>query len=394
MSPSFLPPFCANPDCVHHSHGPKDPYRSFRSIGSYHTRIFGDVPRFQCKACGRSFSVQTFRVDYWVKRRFSYEDLTHRLSSCESLRAIGRAWRVAGKSVSNRVGRAARQVLAMDSRLASARRPTEDLAADGFESFCVSQFFPNNIHILVGAESQFVYATDHVTLRRKGRMTLEQKERRAELERRYRADPKGVAKSFSRIASEWLRILSDGSLPASTLWTDEKRDYPRALRASPSVAALLGQGRLAHRTIPSRAPRTMTNPLFPVNYIDRELRKNLHEHVRETTCWGRNVSSQMERLSLYLYQHNYRKPYRVRKPRGPTHAEVAGYNLAMVKEELERLWMDRAWLTHTVLGQPALDTWLRRRTTPLRPGDEYRQRHIWGWIRGGPRDLAVCAAGW
>jgi len=37
--------------------------------------------------------------------------------------------------------------------------------ADGFESFCVSQYFPNNIQLLVGSDSQHVYQIDYATIR-------------------------------------------------------------------------------------------------------------------------------------------------------------------------------------------------------------------------------------
>jgi len=146
--PDFSPPFCANPQCEHHLHHASDPYRDYVAWGSYDTRAFGEVPRFRCTACGTTFSAQTFQVNYWLKKTYPYDDLV--------------------------------------VRLASLRRPSEDLAADGFESFCVSQYFPNNIHLLVGSESQFVYEADHVTLRRKGRMTTEQRRRRELLDRRFR----------------------------------------------------------------------------------------------------------------------------------------------------------------------------------------------------------------
>ncbi len=36
-----------------------------------------------------------------------------------------------------------------------------------------------------------------------------------------------------------------------------------------------------HRMTPSTAPRTMLNPLFPVNYVDRLIRHRLRQHTRE-----------------------------------------------------------------------------------------------------------------
>ena len=371
----FHPPFCSNPLCIHHWHDESDPYEAYEDWGSYFTRAFGEVPRFRCTSCGKTFSIQTFRVDYWLKRVFDYDDLTERLSSCSSIRALGRAYKIAGKSIQNRIGRAARQVLALESRLSSLRHPKENLVADGFESFCVSKYYPNNINILVGAESQFVYECDHVTLRRKGAMTEQQKNKRAILDRIYRPDPHGNVKSFNLIAKACLSVLSDEGRPSLTLWTDEKQDYRRAFATSRISSALIAQGRFLHRTVSSRAARTRENPLFPVNYIDREFRKDLHEHVRETVCFGRNVNAQMERLTLYLYYHNYKKRHRTRLD-GRSHALVAGYDGEAIISELRGLWGKRAWYTRTQLTESGTATWLRLRETPLHSDWQSRPMHV------------------
>jgi len=366
----FSPPFCARQSCVHHRLDPPTPYTDFIPWGFYSTKAFGLVPRFRCLACGKTFSVQTFSPHYYAKRRLDYQDIARRLASCESLSAIGRALRSSTDTISNRISRAARQTLAFDSRLGSCRFPHEDLAADGFESFCRSQFFPNNITILVGSDSQFVYASDHTSLRRKGRMTAKQKQQRALLDRLFRPDPRGVQRSFSRIGLEALRVLSDSARPSLSLWTDEHPAYGRAIASTPCLAALAGIGRLHHHTISSRAARTRWNPLFPVNYLDREIRKDLHEHVRETVCFGRNVNRQMERLTLYLWWHNYLKPHRARME-GVSHAAMAGYDRKETAGQLKRIWLSRAWLSLTELTESMWETWLRRRATPLKKGPDY-----------------------
>jgi hypothetical protein len=339
-------PYCPHRACTRHWLQSSERYSDYERWGSYSTKAFGIVPRFRCLVCGHTFSTQTFSVDYFAKRSIDYSDLLVRLASTSSLSAIGRAISASTDTVSNRVSRAARQALAFESRLSRTRSLSENLAADGFESFCVSQYFPNNITILVGSDSQFVYAIDHVTLRRKGRMTDTQKERRAELELRFKADPRGIERSFSRIASESLGVLADRARPSLDLWTDEHRAYPRGIAANACANALQQIGRLKHWTISSRAARTPQNPLFPVNYLDRELRKDLHEHVRESVCFGRNVNRQMERLSLYLLYHNYVKSHRTRW--GPiSNAVVAGYEAGQIADELGRLWKDRAMLSLT-----------------------------------------------
>ncbi|MDX9784490.1 MAG: hypothetical protein RBT72_07050, partial [Spirochaetia bacterium] len=128
------------------------------------------------------------------------------MSSCESLSAIGQALGASTDTISNRISRASRQALAVASARSSSLTPDEDLVADGFESFCRSQYFPNNITLLVGSSSQYVYAADHVTLRRKGRMTDQQKKKRAKLEALWKPQPGGIEHSFSRIAHEALSV--------------------------------------------------------------------------------------------------------------------------------------------------------------------------------------------
>ena len=365
-----MPPFCARPTCPFHAIPRTERYAAFVSWGSYATKAFGDVPRFRCTHCGKTFSVQTFRVDYYAKKVLDYDGIAGRLSSCESLSAIGRATHSSTDTISNRIARSARQALAFESRLSRTRKPAENLAADGFEGFCRSQYFPNNIHILVGSTSQFLYAIDHVTLRRKGSMTQAQKAKRTKLDRLVTPEPSGIETSVARIADESLRVLSDGAIPTLVLWTDEKRDYPRGIERSPCASSLRSIGRLEHKTVSSRAARTLRNPLFPVNYLDREIRKDLHEHVRETVCFGRNVNRQMERLAVYAYWHNYRKRHRIRgDPR--SNAEVAGYVTDEIASETVALWERRAWLSLTELTETMRLTWLRRRRTPLRTKRDY-----------------------
>jgi hypothetical protein len=67
--------------------------------------------------------------------------------------------------------------------------------------------------------------------------------------------------------------------------------------------------------------------------------------------------------------HNYLKPHRIRGA-GESHAEVAGYDPGEIGRELGALWSQRAMLSRVELTESMLDTWLRRRVTPLKAGPE------------------------
>ena len=95
---------------------------------------------------------------------------------------MGRILTASPTCITNRISRLARQAIAVHVELLSQLALSEDLVADGFESFAVSQYFPNNIQVLVGKESQYWLFSDFAHLRRKGRMTEYQKLRNQQLQ--------------------------------------------------------------------------------------------------------------------------------------------------------------------------------------------------------------------
>jgi hypothetical protein len=81
----------------------------------------------------------------------------------------------------------------------------------------------------------------------------------------------------------------------------------------------------------------------------------------------------MERLTLYLWWHNYRKSHRARGDLR-SHAEVAGYDRKDLQVGLRWIWKRRAWLSLSDLTESMQDSWLRARKTPLRYGADYLPR--------------------
>jgi len=371
----FQPPFCPHRDCDAHYHRPQDQWWEQR--GSYQTRLFGSVTRYRCKLCGRQFSRQSFSIDYYAKRRLSYPRLMGELCSCSSIRALGRNHRVGRKTIENKIMRLTRQALALQLLALEHVDLQEHLVVDGLESFWGSQYFPNNLHVAVGADSQFVYGWNGVTIRRSGRMRESQRSRREELERCYRADPQGVKWSFRSIAQLCARLMADSSHHELALRTDEHQSYPPALASLAQWERLVQSRGVTHLRYSSRLPRTVGNPLFAVNYIDRECRKDMAEHVRETTRFARSAHTSMERLSLYLVAHNFFKPWRLNggSTGQRTHAEVAGVQIGGISRWF---FTRRVMFSHQVITEPFLRIWLRMYETPLARHGPYLPRYLLG----------------
>ena len=347
--------------------------RWFTRAGHHDTKAFGAVPRFKCSSCGTTFSTQTFALDYYAKKVVEYRDLLDRHAGSMSLRGIGRAIGVGRGTVQNRIERLARQALALHAQLRPLARGNEDVCADGFVSFDVSQFFPNEITISLTADSRFVLDLSHATRKRSGSMTASQKVRAGELYSRVRFERGAVERTFRDV----LGSLADERPPTPhrplVLITDEKKEYPRGLHRSTLWKDQDEEHRVAHIQVSSKLPRTFHNPLFASNYLDREIRKDQANHHRESTCFSRNVANGMSRLALYLVHHNYRKKYliKARVDDRRVHGEVAGIDCELIEASLEAMFRERVFLSRMSLPGTLERIWRKDFTTPLADAPEY-----------------------
>jgi len=370
------PPFCPNSECPLHHQAPSRPHWFVRD-GHYRSAAHGPVQRFRCRHCGCRFSSQTFSIDYAVKRKVPYRRLFSLLISCAGIRDMGRILSVSPTCITNRISRLARQALAVHADLLSHLPLREQLVADGFESFAVSQYFPNNIQLLAAKDSQYWLFSDYAHLRRKGRMTAYQSRHNKQIQPRFTLGRVTVYESFSQLIRTALLQLESSPLPQLELFTDRHRSYRKALDD------LRPQDRsaLVHHPCSSTAPRTVSNELFSVNYLDREIRKDLAEHTRETVQFARNAVNQMERLAVYRAYHNYFKPYRIgggREEGRITHAERAGIPGELIRGELKSFFTRRRFLSR-VKGTMIRDrmVWLRAIKTPLKQFAEGLPAYAW-----------------
>ncbi|MFN8179311.1 MAG: hypothetical protein U0167_15370 [bacterium] len=295
-SAAFVPPFCPREDCP--SHDGTTPFR-FTKAGFYFSRASTrGVQRYHCSCCRASFSRQSFRVTYYLKRPDLLIPVFHRLVGCSAFRQIAREFSVSHTTVMRLSERLGRHCLLWQWCHLRKVRLEEPVAIDGFESFAHSQYYPCHLHVAAGATSHFFYAFTDSELRRKGRMTEAQKRRREELEGKHgRPDPKSVETEIA----ELVRLLPPTKSGPLRILSDEHRAYPRGLaRAGREVF---------HEVTPSRDPRTKVNPLFPVNLLDLLIRHCGGNHKRETIAFSKTRQNAVERLAIFQVFRNYMKSF-------------------------------------------------------------------------------------
>ena len=371
----FHPPFCPNKECNKHSLRARSSAWYVKN-GSYTNKLSGRIQRFRCRHCGTNFSSQTFSIDIFVKKKLPYWRILSHVVTSSGIRDMARLLKVSPNTINNRIGRMARQAIAVHSSLTSDISLNEDLVADGFESFVCSQYFPNNINLLAGKESQFWFTSDYSQLRRKGQMTAWQKRKNRDLQEKFSGHRRSIYRSFQDLVRLSLDLQEKSRYSTVRLFTDEHPQYAKVFHDLSSDE----RRRIEHLRISSKLPRTVRNDLFSVNYLDREIRKDNSDHTRETVQFARNASNCMERLAIYRLYHNYIKPYRIGTKEGSriTHAEQAGIDRQRITLEMRTIFTRRRFFSRSAwLSSSDLVLWLKGITTPMKQTVEYLPAYAW-----------------
>jgi len=365
--------YCPNPECPNNS-PLSDNGDWYEKHGVHPTKAFGRVPRYQCKECGRTFSDQTFSLNYYLKKQTDFKALFKHLNSNNSDCFIGRNVGLSVDSVQLRRERLARNGMFFQQKILENIPINEPLAADGFESYTKSKFYPTNINIMVGSNSLFLYYLTESLQRRKGVMTERQKKR---VKTEY-AD-----KSFqdSRLHSKFrvlLEYLKGRTLNQSvTLFTDEHKTYKRVIDKMNSIKTGREETqmpRIKHFQISSLLPRDKNNPLHPVNYHDRQIRKDIPNHRRKTICHARNDRCMLTRMIIYMVSHNFFKPLLIKSSRNQTaarHCDALGVDTMSLAYWKSVLFTKRFIQSRVNLPEYFKDIWFKRTATPLNEGRDY-----------------------
>ncbi|MDC7238786.1 MAG: hypothetical protein PQJ50_00365, partial [Spirochaetales bacterium] len=287
-------------------------------------------------------------------------------------RDIARKFGIRDSVVQNRIERLSRWAQGFHNLMLKQLPLDESLAADGFESFSYSQYYPNNINIIAGRDSQFLYSTGLSILRRKGKMTNAQKKRRAELEQQGKASSSMTYSSMKNLGDGLANLLINKEIGNALLWTDEHRSYSGAFRS---------QGVFQHLRVSSKKARTFKNPLFAVNYLDRQFRKDLSDHTRETVQFAHHPACMMNRLILYRHFHNYIKPYRIKEQKEnrmpkSTHGEEAGLDKDYLLEMKTQLEGKRFFYSKLDLDREEMQTWMQGWKNPGLNSTRYVPKYI------------------
>jgi transposase-like protein len=286
----FRPRLCPRRGCPSSSSG----HFRWRRKGFYRRHCDGRaVQRFLCLECRHFFSIQTFRLDYRLKKPhlhfFLFKDFVSKVTHRQSARTLG----CSRKTVAHRL-----ELLGKHCRDFHTRRLQEAASGAGLvgtfqldelETYEHSRrLSPLSVPVLIERKSYFVLDTSVTTLPARGRLSAAEEQRKAARDaargKRKSGSREAVARSFERLSE----LCKNSGLVE--VQTDCKGSYSNALK-------LIFGPRCRHGRFSSRAKRDYRNPLFPINHTLAMLRDGISRLVRRT--WA--ASKLKERLERHLW---------------------------------------------------------------------------------------------
>ena len=282
---SFTPERCPWRACARHA---RPQPRFFVRFGSYRPDCSPHrIPRFRCKSCRRTFSSQTFRVEYRLRKPGIDEKVLRDLVSGVSLRQSARTLGVSRGTVEDRLVRFGRHFLQARENVLRGWEPRGNFQFDEIETFEHHRtLMPLTVGLLVAGGSGFLVETAVGRMRSRGSSSEKSRERRRAFEEKEGRRPNESREVVRRCL---------GRLAKAAGWelvTDRKPLYGRVLRG-------LFEGRGpggVHWAVTSRGAKGPRSPLFGVNHMAAKVRYGMSRLIRRSWC----ASKKRERLALHL----------------------------------------------------------------------------------------------
>ena len=259
----FIPPRCPYRSCPQHRS--PDP-NELRPHGRYRAKCRPHpIPRFRCRVCWRTFSRQTFRMDYRDHRPDLNARLFQSLASGLGLRQSSRNLRLSLRCTELKFRKIARHLRRLNLNLRASLPSNASFQLDEFETYEGRRNTrPLSVPVLIETKSRFIVWAESATIRPRGKMTPARR-------RAMKADEKRFGRRRDRSRRGLRRTLSRGAdlagkLEMVLLESDQKSSYVDL------AAEAFRPDRLIHMRTSGRLSRTTANPLFPINHTEAMVR--------------------------------------------------------------------------------------------------------------------------
>ena len=351
----FEPPRCPYRHCREH----KQPSPgALRPWGSYQPKCRAHpVPRFRCTSCGRTFSRQTFRMDFRDHRPDLNARLFEFLISGAGLRQSARILKLSLRCTELKFRELARHLRRLNLNLQAPLSAKSILQFDEFETFEGTRVVrPLTIAFLIEKETRFLVWAESARIPVRSRRSKKRKALKLspEEERRRKADGSrsGIERTLRRGAA---LTSAAGSVQ---LETDKKSSYVTLGRE------VFGEARLKHSRTSSRLVRDEKNPLFAINQAEAMARDLLGRLRRDS--WLASKKRRYLDLALAMYA-SWRNLVRLRFNKDEeSAAQLLGFLPRRLSSQEILSWRQE-WRERSIhplaLGSQSIAEWRSARST-------------------------------
>jgi hypothetical protein len=292
----FQPPRCPYRPCSQHL---EPSPRFFCHHGFYHPKCRPQlVPRFRCRFCLRTFSRQTFRMDFRDHRPDLNSKLFQSLASGLGLRQSSRNLRLSPRCTELKFRKIARHLRRLNLNLRGPLPGNSSFQLDEFETYEGRRNTrPLSVPMLIETKSRFLVWAESATIRPRGKMTAARNRAMLEDELRFgrrRDQSRWKLRRAFRRGADLARSLS-----RILLETDKKASYLNL------AIAAFGRARLVHRSTSSKLARTIANPLFPINHTEAMARDLTGRLRRESWLVSKKRRYLDLGLQVFISYRNY-----------------------------------------------------------------------------------------
>ncbi len=296
----FAPRFCPYSDCL--SRQSRTPFR-WRRKGFFARLCDGRrIQRFHCNICARSFSSQTFRLDYRLRFTRLHLQVFSAVTSKVSMRQTARILGCNRKTVEHRVRLLADHCrnfhrLQMQRVKKFGGIDWGVYQLDELETFETNRRVqPVTVPILIEDQSYFVLHAETAPLPSRGGLKGGYLRQKHEYEKKF-----GERKNGSRQAVlHTLQVLDGFTQGPLHISSDKKQSYGTVFRQ------LFSPHRFgSHKVESSKTRRNYGNLLFPINHTLAMMRDGMGCLVRRSWCHAKERNLIDKMAAIWMVWRNY-----------------------------------------------------------------------------------------
>ncbi len=254
------------------------------------------IRRFKCKNCGKRFSTETFKLEYYQKKRRINGQLLKLLSSGVSLRRSAILLNTSRRTIEKKLHYLGKKCRFKNKNFG--RRFTKDrvrsIQIDDLITKENSKLKPLSVSIAVDEGSRRVLGAEVSQIPAFGHLTKVAIKKYGIRPCKHQDGLNRLCENISHYTHESVVITSDEHKKYLGTF---KRYFPRGsyLQYKSERACVAGQGELK---------KVNFDPLFLVNHTCAMFRANINRLIRKTWCTTKSIERLKDHIDIFIHYHN------------------------------------------------------------------------------------------